>query len=362
MPRKPSSATRCQHHTKDHKRCHMPAAPPVAQTSVCVPSQPTLCPHHQRTAVNQIYQSAESSRREKDPVEIAAVATQLLAGTSDLSTPASVNLFLGNLLTQLAHNKISRRNAIAMAYISQLLLNSISVKHRQDRDAQAAQLQAEANAPQRIVIDMPRPLHHKPVDDDPNGNYPNDNPGRCSGGSSVHPDEGRDPFFSPSLRSGESSDSHSVGVAGSGVSDDAAIAPAKPFLEPKPRKNTYGPPRMALAPHPVALCANFHTALNRRAAVKGRHEAHPPGSNPPLGSHRNSRYRRSADRSRCKMSAGRADRRHHRHVRENDSPRPLSLARRSEQPRNSRLDRHRTSLHHRGAGENSRTRRAHQAL
>jgi hypothetical protein len=241
MPRNSNSTTRCQHRTKDHKRCQMPAAPPVTQTSarpregVRVPSPPTLCPHHQRTAANQIYQSAESGRRpahredgltehhlEKDPAEIANLATQLLAGTSDLSTPASVNLLLGNLLTQLAHNKISRRNAIAMAYISQLLLNSISVKYKQDRGAQAAQLQvqaqAEAEGARRIVIDMPRPQHDAPADDDPCHNS-----SRCSGGSS-------DPCLSPSLRNGESSDSHSVAVDGS--AESAAATPSNSDHQP----------------------------------------------------------------------------------------------------------------------------------
>ena len=174
MRHKPNPATQCQHRTKDRKQCQM-SATPVAQTSacprqgVCVPltsaDSPTtsnsahLCPHHQRTAANQIYQSIEPTRRrpEKDPAQIEALAAALLTNTNNLSDPAQVNQFLANLLNQLAHKKISRKNAIAMAYISQLLLNSISVKHKQDRDAQAAQQAAQANKPTQIIIDVDRP-------------------------------------------------------------------------------------------------------------------------------------------------------------------------------------------------------------
>ena len=195
MRHKPNPTTQCQHRTKDRKQCQMPAS--VAQTSArprqgaAAPSisvTPNLCPHHQRTAANQIYQSTQSScsggsfypePRRADPFfssrhkatrsaeEIEALATALLTNTNNLSDPAQVNQFLANLLNQLAHNKISRKNAIAMAYISQLLLNSISVKHKQDRDAQAAQQAADAAKPTQIVIDMPRPLYDSPTEPEP---------------------------------------------------------------------------------------------------------------------------------------------------------------------------------------------------
>jgi hypothetical protein len=53
MRHKPNPATQCQHRTKDRKQCHMPACPRQG-VGVSV----NLCPHHQRTAANQIYQSA----------------------------------------------------------------------------------------------------------------------------------------------------------------------------------------------------------------------------------------------------------------------------------------------------------------
>ena len=52
------------------------------------------------------------------------LADDLLGDIHDFSTPASVNPFLGNLIKQLACKRIARRDAIALAYISQLLLNS----------------------------------------------------------------------------------------------------------------------------------------------------------------------------------------------------------------------------------------------
>jgi hypothetical protein len=216
MPHKLNTATQCQHRTKDRKQCQMP----VAQASACVPlnsasnsevSTPVnLCPHHQRTAASQIYQSTESRHPAKDPAQIEALATALLANTNNLSDPAQVNQFLANLLNQLAHNKISRKNAIAMAYISQLLLNSISVRHKQDRDAQAAQQAAQANKPTQIIIDVDRP------------NFASCS---CSGEPS-----GR---HSSEFRSGETLDSRSV---------DVSTVPAIPNHAPKNPPPTDDPP------------------------------------------------------------------------------------------------------------------------
>jgi len=48
------------------------------------------------------------------------------AGSAD-----EVNLFLGNLVRQLARKRIARRDAIALAYISQLILTSQTAMARQ---------------------------------------------------------------------------------------------------------------------------------------------------------------------------------------------------------------------------------------
>jgi len=44
--------------------------------------------------------------------------------TRSFTSADEVNLFLGNLIRQLARKRIARRDAIALAYISQLLLTS----------------------------------------------------------------------------------------------------------------------------------------------------------------------------------------------------------------------------------------------
>jgi len=62
-----------------------------------------------------------------------ATATELLASIEDFSSPEAVNLFLGNVVKQLVRKRISRRDAIALAYLSQLLLNSLSAIGREER-------------------------------------------------------------------------------------------------------------------------------------------------------------------------------------------------------------------------------------
>jgi fused signal recognition particle receptor len=197
MPYKPSPNTQCQHRSQLNRRCRLPIAP----------THPALCAFHARAA-------AQAETRQNAQL----VATELLAGTENFSTPANVNLFLGNLLKNFANHQVSRRDATTLAYISQLLLNSHSVMHRQAKDAQAAATAAKAAEPQRIVIDMPRP-NRGHLDDPPsnrsdgsstpasscNGTTPAPT-SSCSGGSS-------DPLFSPSSSAGESSDSHASSTA-----------------------------------------------------------------------------------------------------------------------------------------------------
>jgi hypothetical protein len=58
--------------------------------------------------------------------------------SSDLFTTADeVNLFLGNLVRQLARKRIARRDAIALAYLGQLLLNSLPLVWKEIEDEQA---------------------------------------------------------------------------------------------------------------------------------------------------------------------------------------------------------------------------------
>jgi hypothetical protein len=100
-PGEPASQT-CEHINGRGHRCRLLPA-----------SDSTRCPHHARR------HAASQSTDE-------AIAADLLAGIDDFASAAPVNLFLGNLLTQLARKRIRRRDAMALAYISQLLLNSLA--------------------------------------------------------------------------------------------------------------------------------------------------------------------------------------------------------------------------------------------
>ncbi len=75
-------------------------------------SHDSLCPHH----LNRL--KAERAKNDQ------AVAAALLADIDDFSTPSSVNLFLGNFLKELVHKRVRRRDAMAQAYLCQLLLNT----------------------------------------------------------------------------------------------------------------------------------------------------------------------------------------------------------------------------------------------
>jgi hypothetical protein len=79
-----------------------------------------------------------------------AVAAELLSSIEDFTTAASVNLFLGNLTKQLVRKRITRRDAVALAYLSQLLLNSLSAMNRED----ALQEEAEPARPREIIWDF----------------------------------------------------------------------------------------------------------------------------------------------------------------------------------------------------------------
>lgn len=71
-----------------------------------------LCPHH--------LGRLQADRAKNDE----AVAAELLGPLEDFCSPANVNFFLGNLLKLMARKRVDRRDALAQAYICQLLLNT----------------------------------------------------------------------------------------------------------------------------------------------------------------------------------------------------------------------------------------------
>jgi len=95
-------------------------------------ARPTLCAYH-----------ADRLKSSVPTVEPEVLAADFLGDIRDFSTAGSVNLFLGNLVKQLARKRIARRDAIALAYISQLLLNSLPAVERAAAAEKAAQKEAE---------------------------------------------------------------------------------------------------------------------------------------------------------------------------------------------------------------------------
>jgi hypothetical protein len=137
MPPKPSTSasttadSHCQHISLKGQRCHMLIDNhhrPANGTQY-----PTLCAYH-----------ADRLRATVPAVDPEALAADLLGEIDDFSTAGSVNLFLGNLVKQLARKRIARRDAIALAYISQLLLNSLPALEREVAAANEAKEEAES--------------------------------------------------------------------------------------------------------------------------------------------------------------------------------------------------------------------------
>ena len=101
---------RCRHINRRGHRCRLFSAIPNLE----------LCPHHSRQLQKQEQRHNDDS------------AAELLGDLTDFSTPDAVNALLGNLVRQLARKRIARLDAIAIAYVSQLLLGSIAALDRRD--------------------------------------------------------------------------------------------------------------------------------------------------------------------------------------------------------------------------------------
>jgi hypothetical protein len=93
--------------------------------------QATLCAFH-----------AERLRAKVPLVDPEVLAAELLTDINSFTTADEVNLFLGNLVRQLARKRIARRDAIALAYISQLLLNTHTGMAKEAAAAKEAEKEA----------------------------------------------------------------------------------------------------------------------------------------------------------------------------------------------------------------------------
>jgi hypothetical protein len=71
--------------------------------------------------------------RKKARPDDETIAAELLDGVEGFSSPASVNCFLGNIATALARKRIKRSNAVALAHVNQLILNSEAASERENQ-------------------------------------------------------------------------------------------------------------------------------------------------------------------------------------------------------------------------------------
>lgn len=113
----PDDPTRCTQTTADGRRCRMPR----------VNSHVTLCGTHLE---------AQQRRLRSEP---ARHAQDLLDGVTDLRSATAVNHVLGNLTTLLIDNRIDYRKAAVLAYLCQLLLQTVSMAKRERWDDGTAQ-------------------------------------------------------------------------------------------------------------------------------------------------------------------------------------------------------------------------------
>lgn len=93
----------CQHISPRGQRCRMLRAA----------DHHSLCSYHVRNALSV-------------GPNIESLAADLIGSLKSFSTVESVNQLLGHLVIQLARKRIERRDAVALAYICQLLLNSLT--------------------------------------------------------------------------------------------------------------------------------------------------------------------------------------------------------------------------------------------
>jgi hypothetical protein len=107
----------CQHVSPRGQRCHMLIDEHHRPANG---ARPTLCAYH-----------ADRLRASVPAVDPEVLAAELLTDIDSFTTADEVNLFLGNLVRQLARKRIARRDAIALAYISQLILTSQTAMARQ---------------------------------------------------------------------------------------------------------------------------------------------------------------------------------------------------------------------------------------
>ena len=142
----------CQHVDARGRRCRMavvsdPTHAPAGDNSAALlsPSTAGLCGYHAR----RLFERERANQ---------TAAAELLSFVGDFTDAAAVNRFLGNLIKQVALKRISRRDGVALAYICQLLLNSLGALDRREllrlEQARLDTLRAKQR-PRQIIWDIP---------------------------------------------------------------------------------------------------------------------------------------------------------------------------------------------------------------
>src|SRR5882757_908716 len=125
MSSKQQVVEQCQHQNARGQRCHMLIDQNHRPANGA--ARPALCAYH-----------ADRLRATIPAVDPEVLGAELLDDINSFTTADEVNLFLGNLVRQLARKRIARRDAIALAYMSQLILTS--------QTAMAKEIEAEVQA------------------------------------------------------------------------------------------------------------------------------------------------------------------------------------------------------------------------
>ena len=140
---------RCQHVDARGHRCRMFVAPAEKTFGSGTDSDladltSDLCAHHAQKLLRR-HRAGQTA------------GAELLASITDFADAASVNRFLGNLARMVALRRIPRRDAIALAYISQLILNSQAAGCRGElQSLQVEALRRQLDPPTRVIWDLPR--------------------------------------------------------------------------------------------------------------------------------------------------------------------------------------------------------------
>jgi len=112
-----ASAPRCQFTFADGRQCRNPAK---------VYQQDELSPVRDKKVVNAAHFCSQHSPKQKRGAKRVSDASALEALCADLTTTTSINRALAQTFLLMAQGRISRKDAVAFGYLSQLLLQSVS--------------------------------------------------------------------------------------------------------------------------------------------------------------------------------------------------------------------------------------------